>query len=187
MGDRQTEIGAPVTDDRGDEEELDDASSEQDLTVLVARDAVAKMAPQELPLFKANSDAYFTDRDRALSDARSSDDMLGFGAGVAIAFLTPYALDVVRDVLQFFADEIKGTVRAEGKGVFAALLRRFRHKDAPPKTADVPVEDEEPIRPSQEELIRLREVAIEKAAALGLSEKNQELLADSIVGSLALG
>lgn len=48
------------------------------LVASVARDLVTEMSPQKLPLFRANSDAYFKDPQSMLKEQKRKDDMLGF-------------------------------------------------------------------------------------------------------------
>lgn len=146
----------------------------------VARDLVAQLAPQELPVFRANSQAYFTDPERALKSRAPKDDMLGFGAGEAVTFMTPVVLAVVTDVFGFLAAEIKKSIASEGAAAASDLIRRvfkkFRGRE--PEAADTAP----PLR--AEQIAQVRRLAFEKARQLKLSEPQAGLLADSLVGSL---
>jgi hypothetical protein len=64
---------------------------DDELVALLARAAVERAAPEELPLFRATSSAYFEDPG-ALERQASKDDMLGFGPGAVVVLLTPVAL-----------------------------------------------------------------------------------------------
>jgi len=68
--------------------------NQNQLVADLARDMVAEIAPQELPTFRAQSEAYFKDPERALKGQAGKDDMLGFGVGAAVTFLTPVVLAV---------------------------------------------------------------------------------------------
>lgn len=151
-----------------------------DVIADVSRDLIAQVAPQELPLFRAQSQAYFRDPNAVLKEQEGKDDMLGFGAGEAIAFLTPVALVVVTEVITFLASEIKKTVAAEGSSLLAEQLKKVLKKYRPGDTKN------DPPSLSAEQLTQVHKLAFEKARQLKLSEAQSHLLADSLVGSLTL-
>ena len=61
---------------------------------------ITDIAPQEIPLFRANSEAYFKDPEKALAEQRGKDEMLGFGGSEAVTFITPILLAVLTGVLR---------------------------------------------------------------------------------------
>src|SRR4051794_23947910 len=71
-------------------EHIDDA-----LVVEVARGVVRQVAPQEMPLFRANSEVYRKDPQKALRGESGRDQILAFGAGLDVTLLTPVVLAVV--------------------------------------------------------------------------------------------
>lgn len=82
----------------------------------LARDLTAKVAPQELPLFRANSEAYFNDPEKAIKGQASKDDILGFGIGEVAAFVTPSSLwENKISVETRYCDLIQTEVSGEGK------------------------------------------------------------------------
>ena len=152
--------------------ETDDA-----LVAALARASIERAAPEELPLFRATSAAYFEDP-AALERGRSGDEMLGFGAEAAMMLVTPVALSVARDVIAFLGQQLKAQAAKEGEGAVRSVLARILHRDGKEPAADVP-------ELTDEQLAQVRTLAIEKAKQLRLSDDKAELLAESLVGSLA--
>lgn len=76
-------------------------STENELVSEIARDIVTQIAPQELPIFPAVSEAYFDDPTKALNTLKSEDRVLGFGLDPSAALLTPVVLAVLSAVFQF--------------------------------------------------------------------------------------
>ena len=95
-------------------------SLENQLIADLARDLVSQTAPQELPLFRANSAAFFENPDKLLAEQRSKDEMLGFGAVEAVALMTPAILAVSSAIVQFLIAEIKKSATGES----SALIRQ---------------------------------------------------------------
>jgi hypothetical protein len=160
-------------------------SSDDALVAGLARGAVERAAPEELPLFRPTSEAFFGDPD-ALARRKGGDDMLGFGVDAAVVLVTPVALSVARDVVEFVAAQVRSRLSSEGEGaVQRALDRIFGHggaavgeagtRTAPPAAPDL----------TDDELERVRAIALEKARQLELAPPKAELLADAIVGGLA--
>jgi hypothetical protein len=150
----------------------------------LARAAVERAAPEELPLFRATSEAYLRDP-AALERQRAGgkDDMLGFGAEAAMVLVTPVALSVASDVLRFVGEQIRRVARKEGEGAVDALVDRVAGRDEEAAAA-APAEPA-PLELTDEQLEQVRAVALEKAKLLKLPDAKAELLADSLVGSLA--
>jgi hypothetical protein len=147
----------------------------------VARDVAAQIAPQELPLFRAISEAYFKDPDRVLDQRAARDEPLGFGVGEAVSLVLPIVLAVASEVVLFLAAEVKKAVGAEsGKLTIEAtkkLFKRFRAAD----------QGQPPVSPlTPEQLAHVRKLAFEKARLLKLPEPQAQLLAEAVVGSLAI-
>ena len=67
-------------------------SSANALVTEVARDVLAEIAPQEVPIFAAASRAYFADPASALEQSRSKENILGFGTEAAAVLFTPAVL-----------------------------------------------------------------------------------------------
>lgn len=154
--------------------------AERDLIAELAREQVTQLAPDELPLFRPTSDAYFKDPVGTLKPQAGADEMLGFGAGAALTFLTPIVLAVATEVVTFLIAEIGKSVKEQGKvavgEIVKSMFKRFRAPDAPVAAA-IP-------RLSADQLAQVRKLAFDKARTLSLPDDRAALLADSLVGSL---
>jgi hypothetical protein len=162
-------VSEPAVDDR--------------LVAELARSAISRAAPEELPLFRATSEAYF-ENPGAVAAKGSGDEMLGFGVGDALVLLTPVALAVSRDVLNFVLEQLRSQAREHGKEAIDRLVSRLLNRDE--KTAaEPPAAEPGPPDLTEEQLEEVRALAVEKARQLKLAPDKAELLADSLVGSLA--
>lgn len=147
----------------------------------ISRDVLSEVAPQEMPLFRAASQAYFKNPNTTPTQKTGDDDMLGFGAGEAVTLLTPYLLPATAEVIKFLAEEVKKAVSEEGASLIGekvkSLFKKYRNPDesknkVPPLTA--------------EQLAQVQAIAMKEARRLRLSDKNTKLLANAIAGSLAV-
>jgi hypothetical protein len=139
----------------------------------IARDLIAQTAPQELPLFRATSTAYFKHPNQMLRGiSGQKEEMLGFGVEIAgaVTFVSPIALAVVDEVIKFIAGEIKDS------DFIKNVFRKFRPSQAEVSSLPLPL--------TSEQRRQVRKVAFEKARQLGLSELQANLLADSMIGEL---
>ena len=152
------------------------------LVAALARATVEKAAPEELPLFRATSEAYFNDPG-ALEKQRSRDEMLGFGVDAAVMLVTPVALAVAKDVIEFIGAHLRARAEKEGGGAIDRVLNRLVRRDDE-GDADAPDPAAVP-ELTDEQLDQVRRLALEKAKQLKLSDAKAELLAESLVGSLA--
>lgn len=166
---------------------------EKSLIEALARQAVADVAPEELPLFRSTSTAYFDDPKRLRGEPASADDMLGFGAelGVAVTFVTPIALEVARSVVSFVGDQVGGALKEEAAPRIREVVRRLLGSAPEPEPSSKPAPDpaaapehaEAVLNPAQ--LAEVREVAIRTAKRLKMAPDRAATLADAIVGGLA--
>lgn len=161
---------------------MSDRTAEDELTADLARAAVARAAPHELPIFRAATTAYFENPERALPQ-RSKDEMLGFGME-AIAVLTPYALAIAKPVALFLMGEVAKQATERSREAVLQLVRRlFRMRDE----QVAPHGNEPEVQPlTPEQLTRVRDLALDKARELDLDDDKAALLADAMVGSLVL-
>lgn len=165
---------------QGDEmlvENIDDV-----LIVEVARGVVRQVAPQEMPLFRANSDRYLKDPQQALRGAHGADNLLGFGAGVDVTLLTPIVLTVVSEVMKVLVTEVAKSAGHEAAPIIQEQVRRLfsRFRSAEPQPTDLP-----PLTHLQ--LAHIRTIAYDTACRLQISPDQASLLADSTVGNLVAG
>ena len=156
-------------------------SADDVLVAALARASVERAAPEELPLFRATSEAYFDDP-AALEKRRSGDEMLGFGIDSAVMLLTPVALAVAKDVIEFIGTQLRARAEKEGEGAIDRVLDRLLRRNGEPAAATAPAA---PAELTDEQLNQVRALALEKAKQLKLSDEKAELLAESLVGSLA--
>jgi hypothetical protein len=155
------------------------APVDRELVLEVSRELVASLAPEEMPLFRPVSTAFFADPRRLSSESR--DDMLGFGPGEAVTLITPVVISVVVEVIGLVRSELaRDASRQVAQGVEDVVRRLFRK----PGEGHAP----QPAAPelTREQLARVRSVAFEKARQGGLGERRAQLLADATVGSLVL-
>jgi hypothetical protein len=196
---------------------MDELSQEQ-LVEALAKDLVAQIAPQELPLFRATSQAYFQNSDRLLKGQDPKDEMLGFGVGESVTLLTPFILSILVEIVKYLSNEFASTVKTEGASYINEMVKqsfqKFRRQ--PPLTnaveevagmAGVDQQGTDLSQPAgtsaepsgfrssdalappsltKEQLAQIYEVALQKARDLKLSESRATLLADSVIGTLAL-
>jgi hypothetical protein len=159
------------------------AVSEQELVADLARTVINEVAPHELPLFRPVSTAYFVDPD-AVVRQRPRDELLAFGTESLLA-LTPYVLAIATPVIGLLLDGVRKAVQEESADVVRPLVRRLirrtpRDGEGEPQAAAALL----PLTPDQ--LGEVRRLAVEKARQLDLPEATAKLLADAMVGSLAV-
>lgn len=151
------------------------------LIVNVAHDLVSQTAPEELPLFRATSTAYFRDPEKALRERAGAEDMLGFGAELATA-LAPVAIALTSEVVQFLVEEVKKSLKEQSSGVVSDLVKKLFKKFRP--AGQSTPEAGPTLTPRQ--LSEVRRRTYEKALQLKVPEAKAEQLADSMVASLAV-
>jgi hypothetical protein len=155
--------------------------TDDELAVALARSAVERAAPEEMVIFPAASEAFLEGDDP--SKRTRGDPMLGFGVESAVVLLTPVALTVAKDVLGFLREQLKKQADEHGDEAFDWLVKKiFRRGD---DTKDESPAAAAPAELTDEQLEEVRKLAIEKAKQLKLPKDKAELLADSLVGSLA--
>lgn len=166
-------------------------TSDEELVVALARATVERAAPEELVLFPAASEAYLQGRDPA--KATRGDPMLGFGVDAAVVLLTPVALSVAKDVLGFLRVQFGKHAAKHAEEGIDWLVARLLGRDDDAAAAEPAAGDggaaAEPVPPppelTDEQLAQVHELALQKAKQLKLPAAKAQLLADSLVGSLA--
>ena len=151
-----------------------------DVVADVARELVVRTAPEELPLFRATSEAYFADPDKALERRGGRDEMLGFGVEAAAILITPIALDVAKRVAVFLAAQLSDSVKKESGEAIGGFVHDLFHRgeaESEPERGAPPL--------TREQLEEVRGIAFERARQLDLPEDRANVLADAVVGGLA--
>jgi|SRR5882724_4449009 len=156
-------------------------SEQNQLIADLARDIVEQTAPQELPLFRATSAAYFKNPNKVLKKTKGKDDILGFGVGEAVVLMTPSLLFIMTHVVQFVTAEVQKSVVTESTSLISDLVKKMFTKFR----AGEKKEQADPLPFTPEQLAQVRKIAYEDAAILLGSDPRAHLLADAIVGSLA--
>jgi hypothetical protein len=139
----------------------------------LARAILAQVAPGELPLFGPISRAYAADPGRARM-RRGGDETLGFGLAEAAPLLTPVVLAVAEQVVRYLADDLsKSLTHTAGDFIAQRIARLFRHEAGT-----------QPLTPAQ--LSHVRTIAVEVARDADVPEAQSSLLADALIGQLAV-
>ena len=154
-----------------------DPRAERQLVAELAAVVLGRAASEELAVFDETAEEYFADP-RAVLAATRRDEPLGFGLDVAM--LTPYVLAIVTPVVSFLAAAVADSVKAEGKQVVEAMVRRLFRGGARLPTVDSAAVS----ALSVDQARQIRTIAYERARLLGMPEDQCILLADSIVGGV---
>ncbi|MCS7481122.1 hypothetical protein ACFFQW_05990 [Umezawaea endophytica] len=148
------------------------------MTTVTAHDlaerVVEAVAPAELPSFALVAAPYLDHPARAeRAFRRFHDDPLGFGLGDAVEMITPVVALVSGSVITALSDGVGEAVKTGAGKVFRKLVKR--------RAVEAPVQEW-----SADELARVRAIALVRAKALGVEERQAEALADAIVVALLL-
>jgi hypothetical protein len=158
--------------------------ADRELVTKLAQLALERVAPEELLLFDELSAEYFEDPERAVAGGRR-EEAVAFGLDLAL--MTPYLLATVTAVVQFLVKTVAETVGGDARPVVVRLVRRLYREQEPAGPAPSGPGSSEPAPVGDVvERRRIHEVAVTDALKLGLSQERAELLAASIVGSLAI-
>jgi hypothetical protein len=152
----------------------------RELIAELARDVVTTTAPDELPLFRATSEAFLNSPESVMRRVGARDETLGFGADAFVA-LTPFALAVASTVVTFLAQQARAVAQETAGEAVRDVLRSWLARVRPGGRAGTAAAP----GLTADQLARVRAVAYEKARALELSEAQASLLADSMAGRLA--
>ena len=125
-------------------------------------------------VFEETAQEYFADPGAALQ-ASGSDSAVGFG--LELAMITPAALAVGAVVVQAIASHLSGRLVQFGERGLINVARRVFRVGAKPAELSL----------TAAQARHVRQVAWEKARAIGLPEPQAQLLADSFVGAIAVG
>jgi len=139
--------------------------------------ALSTAAPDELVVFEETAEEFFADPQAALTAARK-DSAVGFG--LELAMITPVALAVGSAVVQAIVAALGDrVVQMGGRGV-GSLLKRLMRRGSQPISG----QDDLALNPQQARYVR--QVALDRARALGMPEGQAAMLADSFVGAIVV-
>lgn len=159
----------------------------------LSREAIAKIAPEEMPLFEATSETYRKNPKLVFSKQNDKEEMLGFGVGTTVTLLTPIALEVSKIVINYVIEisrdpiesAVQDSIQKQAPGIFDRLARfisQLLGKTEPPvelMVSEVPALN-------RDQLVQVQQLAFEKAQQFNLPADQAILLAESLVGSLAI-
>ncbi|MEJ3747564.1 hypothetical protein WEI85_30275 [Actinomycetes bacterium KLBMP 9797] len=158
--------------------------------ISLARPAVARLAPDELPLLDATTAAVLRrdGRWRTAQRPQHTDERQHFDPTDSLPVVALAAVGAAQAVLGFLAGQVVEAVRDEASQSVKSWLARWwrrRHPPVPVKVADGEVVL--PLPPlTKAQLKRVRRVAYERTVVLGMDRKSASLIADAIVGQLSI-
>ncbi|MEU6343467.1 hypothetical protein ABZ883_21300 [Streptomyces sp. NPDC046977] len=173
---------------------------EKERTRELAREAVRRLAPQELPFFEETADAYFEDPAQAPWKARA--EPLGIGIeALAVGSWTLFALPVATSVVGTIATDRLREAHRRGWWRRRGALEEDRTDGAPdgeaaggqdgvadnPFAAPGAARSAAPVGQGPWDLDLLRRVAYDNGVRLGLSPDQAGLLADAVLGGFVAG
>ncbi len=144
------------------------------LVTEIAHGLIVQFATQELPLFQETSEAYFKNPGRMLKGLEGKDEPLGFGlVEISSAIvMSPIVLAIVDEVTKALAEEIPAS------GFVKNLVKKLFPGSKEQKNA--------PSRFTHEQMEQVHKQALKSARQFNLPESQAALLADALVGRLAL-
>ncbi len=155
-------------------------TAQDQLVADLARDLIAEMAPEELPLFATISAAYFSDPNHVYPSQAKAPHLRDFGVGDVAQIFTQSILPIATVVVSFLGGIVMEALRSNGTQMVDEWLRKqFKRNRTPNDTASAPP----PLNAAQ--LAQLRRIVQEKAKQLQLPAQQAELLTDAIIGRLA--
>ncbi|WP_152471591.1 hypothetical protein [Nocardiopsis gilva] len=159
------------------------------LHIALARTAVERAAPDELPLFDVTSDAYFARRKQSRRH-RNADRMLDFGVDEAVTLVSHAALVAAGYSVDYLAQRSGEAAGQVVERTTASWWKRLmvwkREPEEPTQPTAQPDDVEQPISLTRDQLAAVRELAHQRSVDAGVSDETARLIADSIVGELAL-
>jgi hypothetical protein len=151
---------------------------EPTLVCEIARDVLAELAPEEMPIFPAASRTYFADPAAARKQTRSKDSALGFGVD-SFVFLTPVVLPVLSEVFEFLRQAAEKAAEAglakEIPEIIKGMFRKFH--SAEPDTPTVL---------TREQIALIHGNVLAAAKRLRMPAETARSLADAVTARLVI-
>ena len=152
-----------------------DEISEHQLIERIANSIVAEVARDELVTFPEISRAYFKNPQKMRKGLSGKEEILGLDiVGTATLILSPVVLAIVDTIVSSLVEEVGDS------SFFKRLMVKLHFAKKAEKKIALP------LSLTREQLLGVREKAIAQAVQFNLSRKQAELLADSLIGKLAL-
>jgi hypothetical protein len=153
--------------------------AQKQLVTGIARDVIAQIAPQELPLFSITSETYFKNPNKPLGDQQGKDEMLGFGVETAAAiFISPIVLAIANGIIQSLTEDF---IPEKTKGIINKIFKTKRTKKEKDKQVTLPLSY------TRDQLQQIRDEIVTKVQRQSKCSKlKAEEIADAVVGNLFL-
>ncbi|MGQ0778780.1 MAG: hypothetical protein ACT4NY_30935 [Pseudonocardiales bacterium] len=145
------------------------------LVTRLAREAVRRAAPDELPQFAVTAEAFFAAPNRVRRSV-GRDEPLGLGLESVAVLVSTATLSVVIEVLKHLTQHYSDRLVARTGGQVRALLGRRRSGR---QEVVLPVLD-------KQQLSKLHALAVSKATARQVPAEQAVLIADGIIAGLSL-
>jgi hypothetical protein len=162
------------------EEFVMDQTALDDVVAEIGRDLVSQLAPAELILYRAKSEAFFKDRPTGDRKGKQKDEMLGIGTAEMVTFLTPVILYALQDVLKPMVGEAAKRLGEEAGDALASTIRKLFGRPAPVSASAAGIPGL-----TQEQLTRAHATAVAAVLKWKRSPEQARRIADAIVASLA--
>lgn len=157
-----------------------DAPDTRMLLCDVARDIVADIAPQELPIFPAVSSAWLADPDGAIRRRRRGEAALGFGLEAIFTAATVGVLFVLTAVIKALAEAAVKAVaeglEREATAFVKAMFKRFRQPGQAPLPRNV----------IEAQLATVRATVVSAGREMHLPEDQIEVLVKAVTAQLVV-
>ncbi len=144
----------------------------------VARQVIARLAPDELPQFASTVRVFDAASWRQRRRAARRNEALGIGVDGVLSMLTIPVLYLLHKIMELLADHYAEVAARTVTARVAFWVRRILRRPNP-----LPAR----WNPTREQLATIRTVALRKARVLGLTAAQAELVTDAIVAELAAG
>ena len=158
-----------------------DQTAFDEIVAEVGRDLVAQMAPAELILYRAKSEAFFQDRQTGHKKAKQKDEMLGLGTAETVAFLTPVILEALYAVVKIIGAEAAKRLGRDAGDLLSSAIRKLFKRSAPAGAKSVEISGLTP-----EQLAQAHAAAVAAVLKWDRSPDQAGQIADVIVANLAM-
>jgi len=152
------------------------------LAVDLAEKVVERMAPDELPGFDTQAEAWFEDPERARRGDWTRSDPLGLGLEAELLNNTPLALFVVQHVVSAGTSIL---FAAAGRKAGRRLFKKRRdHAAETAENIAEPFDGSALVKAYRDDFSRIRELALDAAKEFGADPTQAELVAEILVAVL---
>jgi hypothetical protein len=154
----------------------------------ISKGVVTQIAPEELDLFDELAQEYFEDPTPPDLSSPARDDALGFGLAETVVAVTPTAMAMVTAVLGYLLTEAIKVTQQEGATAIKAKIKALFNpeEDANQAEGSTTKKDKDFPPLTKEQLEQVNKLARRQAMVFGLDAEQAKLMANALIGSLAL-